>query len=49
MDAHEMEQLITQLTPQERHQLFVILRRVHLQDCLRETLSGADEGPDPEG
>ena len=42
MDAHEMEQFLEQLTEQERHRMFTILRRLHLRDRLRVILKSAD-------
>lgn len=34
MDRQKMEQAIQKLTAEERHDLFVILRRYHLRDCM---------------
>lgn len=48
MDAHEMEQFLEQLTEQERHQMFTVLRRLHLRDRLSVILKYADTEQDTE-
>ena len=37
-----MEQFLEQLTEQERHRMFTILRRLHPRDRLRVILKSAD-------
>lgn len=36
MNSYEMEQFLQKLTVEERHELFVILRRYHLRDCMEK-------------
>lgn len=36
MTDQEMERFLEQLTVEERHRMFMILRRLHLRDCMRK-------------
>ena len=36
MTEQEMERFLEQLTVEERHRMFMILRRLNLRDCMRK-------------
>ena len=36
MTDQEMERFLEQLTVEERHRMFMILRRLHVRDCMRK-------------